>query len=102
MNKTIICLLFSAAILPLQAQDKDSLGHGLPWVFFNATDFTRPDNDVGVDAQINLDTGNNFNDYSKFWSGYLKAPSSGEITIMAEADNGLRLALNKKLVINGW
>lgn len=102
INKSMMYLIFIAAILPVQAQDKDSSAHGLPWVFFNATDFSRPDNDVGVDAQVNLDTGNTFNDYSRFWSGYLKAPASGEITIVAEADNGLRLALNKKLVINGW
>jgi hypothetical protein len=73
---------------------------GLPWALFNATDFARPDRDTGIAPQINLDTGTRINDYSQFWSGYLKAPVSGEITIMAEADDGLRLALKGMLVIN--
>jgi len=102
MKKIIVCLFLGVAVLPLQAQDKDTLAHGLPWIFFNATDFTRPDNDTGVAGQINHDTGEQFNDYAQFWCGYLKAPTSGEITIVAEADNGLRLALGGKLVIDGW
>ena len=102
MNKLIISLLLGAAILPLQAQDKETLTPGLPWALFNATDFSRRDRDNGIAAQINLDTGTRIYDYSQFWSGYLKAPASGEITIIAEADNGLRLALKGELIINGW
>jgi hypothetical protein len=101
VNKLIISLLLGAAILPLQAQDKETLAHGLPGIFFNSTDFSRPDN-TGIAAQINLDTGATINDYSQFSSGYLRTPASGEITIIAEADNGLHLALKGKLVINGW
>ncbi len=103
MNKTIAyLLLLSVALVPVHAQDQETLAHGLPWVFYNSTDFTRPDSDNGVDANINLDTGTTFNDYAEFWAGYLKAPAAGEITIEAEVDNGLRLTLNKKLVIDGW
>jgi hypothetical protein len=101
VNKLIISLLLGAAILPLQAQDRKTLTQGLPGIYFNATDFSRPDN-TGIAAQINLDTGDTISDYSHFASGYLRAPAAGEITIIAEADNGLRLALREGLVINGW
>jgi hypothetical protein len=101
MNRLIIGLALAATILPLKAQDTATLTPGLPGIFFNGADFSRPDN-TGIAAQINLDTGATISDYSHFSTGYLKAPASGEITIIAEADNGLRLALQEKLVINGW
>ena len=102
MNKLVIGLLLSAAILTLQAQDKNTLAPGLPWMLFNGTDFSRPDRDTDIAAQVNLDTGTRIYDYVQFWSGYLKAPVSGELTIIAEADNGLRLALKGQRVIDGW
>src|SRR5690606_36449983 len=45
--------------------------------------------------------GTMFRDYAKFWAGYLKLHTSSPITIEAEADNGVRLALNESLVIDG-
>jgi hypothetical protein len=102
MYRLIISLLLSAGLLPLQAQDSSTLAPGLPWTLFNGTDFTRPDRDNGIAARIDLDTGARIFDYAQFWSGYLKAPASGDLTIIAEADNGLRLALKGVLVIDGW
>ncbi len=93
---TGLSLLFGLTLLPVHAQQA-----GLAWVTFNEQDFSRPDA-TGVDPQLNHDTGKQFQDYAKFWSGYLKVPATGEITIEAEADNGLRLMLNGKLVLNGW
>ncbi|MEN8194429.1 MAG: PA14 domain-containing protein, partial [Bacteroidota bacterium] len=36
------------------------------------------------------------------WSGQLKAPGSGEYEIGMKSDNGFRLFLNNKLVIDAW
>jgi len=74
---------------------------GLVWVMFNSSDFTRPGG-VGVDSQVDVNTGTDINDYSKIWVGFLKAPTTGEVTIEAEADNGLRLWMGGEQVIEGW
>ncbi len=74
---------------------------GLVWVFFNGTDFTRPEG-TGVEAQVNHDTGASYTDYARFWCGALKMPATGEIEISAEADNGVRVTLDGLLVVDAW
>lgn len=74
---------------------------GLPWVRFNSASFTRP-LDTGVADNVDVDTGTSFNDYSQIWLGLIDIPTEQPITFSAEADNGLRLFLDGKLVIDGW
>ena len=78
-----------------------ALRPGLPWVFFNDVAMRRPGG-VGVDPQVNLDTGSTINDFARVWLGLIKAPRAGEVSFHAEADNGLRLRLGGKLIIDGW
>jgi len=42
------------------------------------------------------------NDWSARWRGYIKGPFTGEVTFTAEADNGLKLEIGGRVVINGW
>jgi len=42
------------------------------------------------------------NDWSNRWRGYIEAPFSGEINFRAEADDGLQLIIDDKIVIDGW
>ncbi len=81
--------------------DEPALKPGLPWVQFHSADFTRPA-EAGVDRQVNLDTGGQINDFSRFWQGRIKAPTSGAITFSAEADDGLELWIDDRPVIVGW
>ena len=74
---------------------------GLAWVFFNDVAMRRPA-EMGVDRQIRLDTGNTINDYARVWIGRVRAPRAGEVTFHAEADNGLRLWLGGRPVLDGW
>jgi hypothetical protein len=74
---------------------------GLVWVFFNDAAARRPAGS-GVDGQINLDTGSEIQDYARVWLGQIEAPVAGEVTFHAEADNGLRLHIAARRVIEGW
>ncbi|MHC4574676.1 MAG: PA14 domain-containing protein [Planctomycetota bacterium] len=40
-------------------------------------------------------------DWSGYWQGYIKAPFTGAVTFIAEADNGIRLAIGRKIIIDG-
>lgn len=91
---------------------------GLVCVFFNDTSFQRPAShgmDAGiknhgeaveikscdVEEQIDMEiTG--VGDFSKLWLGFIKIPASGHVTFTGEADNGLRLYIGNKCVIDGW
>jgi len=79
----------------------ESVNAGSVWLFFNDAAMTRF-HDRGIDEKIDLDTGTRHNDYSKVWVGRIKAPTTGEVTFSADADNGLRLWIAKKVVIDGW
>jgi len=94
-------LVLSWTFLTTHAAEPPVLQPGVRWVFFNGTDFTRPDG-AGVEAQVNHDTGGQFNDYARFWCGALRMPATGEITISAEADNGVRVTLDGLLVVDAW
>lgn len=81
---------------------------GLTGEYFKGRDlkrkaFTR------VDAQVNFDWGNsppkkNFqaDDYSVRWTGTVRAPSSGTYNFHVQADDGIKLWLGDKLLINQW
>jgi len=74
---------------------------GLYGIYFNDPDFTKPE---GPETLTKLDhnwTGG-YKNWSARWRGYIEAPVTGEVTFTAEADNGLILEINKKVVIDGW
>lgn len=74
---------------------------GLVSVYFLSANLTRP-HELSLHPQVNHDTGTTINDYSQLWLGSLQVPTDEEIVLAAEADNGCRLSLDGKTVIDGW
>ncbi len=88
--------------LPSTARAADEAAEpGLVTVMFENIEFKRP---TGIDVmdQVNVDTGYRVNDYARLWVGRIKSPVSGQVEIFAEADNGLRLSIGGKRIIDGW
>jgi|GEM_PF-298874 len=81
-------------------QAGQELKQGLCGAKYEDSDFGRPS---GTDTyeNINSDWSGTYNDWSARWIGYLEAPYTGEITFKAEADNGLKLIVDEKVVIDG-
>ena len=90
-----------AAAAAAAATADDAVKPGLLSVMFESIDFRRP---VGLSVmeQVNVDTGYNVNDYSRIWIGRIKPPANARVEIFAEADNGLRLDVGGKRIIDGW
>ncbi|HEV8508693.1 MAG TPA: putative baseplate assembly protein, partial [Chitinophagaceae bacterium] len=40
--------------------------------------------------------------FSIIWSGWIQAPATGEITFYTQSDDGVRLYIDNKLIINEW
>lgn len=74
---------------------------GLVWVRFDSPVFSRP-RDTGSAARLDVDTGATFNDYSQIWVGLIDLPAGQPVLFSAEADDGLRLILDRVVVIEGW
>ncbi|MBI5685886.1 MAG: hypothetical protein HZC54_12505 [Verrucomicrobia bacterium] len=94
-------LLIASALCPLLtiAGNSDDPWPGLVYVQFHSAALSRPASS-GVDAQVNLDTGSTINGYSRLWLGAVQVPAGGELTFSAEADNGCRLTVGGKLLID--
>ena len=73
---------------------------GLPWILFNDPLLQRPAQQ-GLDPQVNM-TLTGYNDCSKLWLGSITFPVAGEVTLEAEVEQGLRLYIGGKCVIDGW
>lgn len=87
----------------------DGKTHGVTAQYFNNTDcsgkpvLSRADMGVGFewgdrapDEKLSKDN------FSVRWTGFLKAPVTGERTVGIYADGGVRLWLNNKLVVDQW
>ena len=64
--------------------------------------FRRIDDDVDYNWIKNRIPGLDDEQFSVRWTGKLKPPVSGEYTIGLEADDGFRLFINDREVINNW
>jgi len=74
---------------------------GLIGAKYNEPDFSNPDG-TDVLKHVNHEWTGGYNDWSARWRGYIEGPFTGEVTFSAEVDNGLKLEINKKVVIDGW
>jgi hypothetical protein len=94
----IACMLLTMSPV-LRGQDTPQ--PGLTTVMFENIEFKRP---TGLDImpQVNVDTGLKVNDYSRIWIGQIRSPIDGQVEIFAEADDGLRLSVGGKKIIDGW
>src|SRR5687768_5408537 len=97
----VLCIVTTMNRAALGADGTAAAKPGLLTVFFESTEFKRP---TGLEfmEQVNVDEAFRFNDYSRIWVGSIKAPVSGSIEIFAEADDGLRLSIGGKRIIDGW
>lgn len=73
---------------------------GLVWVMFHDTALQRPAGH-GVDARLDL-TLTGYHDCSRLWLGSLVSPVGGDIVLLAEAAQGVRVYLGGACVIDGW
>lgn len=79
---------------------QEDIRPGLAWVFFHDPAFDRPDG-FGVDPRLDHDTGTTIQGYARIWLGGITAPVAGPVTFIAEADDGLRLQVGGRMVIDG-
>ena len=82
---------------------------GLKAEYFNNINLEGKPAVTKIDKQINFDWGGgspfpNFpeDNFSVRWTGKLKAPDSGEFIIDVSSDDGVRLYINDKLVVDDW
>lgn len=106
MSRFAECFMIAFAVfcqtgVAALGQEKAAPKPGLLSIYFLGDNFTRP-GQLSVHAQINHDTGDTIRDYSQLWLGMLKVPTAEEITFSAEADNGCRLLVDGKVLIDGW
>jgi len=82
---------------------------GLKAEYFNNINLEGKPAVTKIDKQVNFDWGGgspfpNFpeDNFSVRWTGKLKAPDTGEFIIDVSSDDGTRLYINDKLVIDDW
>lgn len=73
---------------------------GLIGAEFLEADFENPSGTMLLESVEHNWTGG-YNDWSGRWRGYIEAPYTGEVTFTAEVDNGIKLEIDKKVVIDG-
>jgi len=74
---------------------------GLIGIRYDSADLTRP---AGVDLLTNptSDWTGGENNWSARWKGYIEAPATGPVKFEAEVDNGLRMKIDSRLVLDAW
>jgi len=73
---------------------------GLVGVICEGSDFDRPAS-IDIIKHTNHNWTGGPGDWSGYWQGYIEAPYTGEVTFTAEVDNGIKLAIDKKIIVNG-
>lgn len=81
--------------------------NGLYGSYFNNVDFT--ENKLNrIDSRISFNWGYgapskvNSNTFSVRWTGYVKAPTTGNYTFYIRSDDGVRLWVNGVLLVDNW
>lgn len=94
-----LLLLVLLAVL-LLATTTAAAEPGLAYVLFNDTALQRPA-EHGVDRGLNM-TLTGYNDCSRLWLGYLTLPQDAEVTLEVEVEQGARVYVDGKAVIDAW
>ena len=99
--KTLFLLFFVAATVPVFAQP------GLQGEYFDGKDFNRKVA-TRTDAELNFSwlkppiNGLRETDYSIRWTGKIYAPVSGVYDFFAKVDDGIRVWVGNKLIVESW
>lgn len=106
MNKKTVLIIVALAMVGVMASFSADAGAagatkpGLVGLICEKKDFREPAS-RDVIKHVNYDWTGGPNDWSGYWQGYIEAPFTGEVTFIAEADNGIKLAIGGAVVING-
>ena len=97
------------AVVPASALTTNGTELGLKAEYFNNRELGGPAATVRTDARIDFNWGRykptpelSENNFSVRWTGKLKAPESGAYTLGFTADDGARLYIDGKLLIDAW
>ena len=97
------------APVPASALTTNGTEPGLKAEYFNNRELRGPAATVRTDARIDFNWGRykptpelSENNFSVRWTGKLKAPESGAYTLGFTADDGARLYIDGKLLIDAW
>jgi len=84
-------------------EQKGQVGYdrGLYGTKYHRSYFENPEGKHILSTFDNVWTGG-ANDWAGRWRGVIESPVSGEVTFSAQADNGVKLIINGKVVIDGW
>jgi len=101
--------LLALSILLLPSAAWSQAGTGLKGDYFNNKTLTAPATLSRVDPAVNFQwaagapaPGVNADSYSVRWSGKMEAPVAGAYTFFTRSDDGVRLWIDGKLLINHW
>jgi beta-glucosidase len=103
--------LAGEAVIPVPASALTTNGTepGLKAEYFNNQELRGPAATVRTDARIDFNWGRyrpvpdlSENNFSVRWTGKLKAPESGNYTLGFTADDGARLYVDGKLLVDAW
>ncbi|RKY84837.1 beta-glucosidase, partial [candidate division KSB1 bacterium] len=108
------CELGKAALPPISSENLISTGekgmvHGLKGEYFNNMDLSGDPVVVRIDKQVNFDWGGdspdpkiNSDHFSVRWSGKFTVPSTKLYRISITTDDGVRLYVNGRLLVDRW
>jgi len=86
----------------MSAKEQIIAGKGLIGTYYNSDDFDEPE--IGmIDILTTIDYdwgGDRGSDWSARWAGFIEGPVTDQVTLVAEAGDGLRLTLGNKIVID--
>ena len=107
MKRIALLLASVMAVVPASAQSDAKTGL-LGQYFANQT-LGGPPALKRVDAQVNFDFGDSApapglpaDQFSVRWSGTVQAPATGRFTFITESDDGVRLWVDGRLMIDNW
>jgi hypothetical protein len=106
MHRTFLLLALLVASISAPAQPDGKTG--LLGQYFKNMTLTGPPALKRVDAQVNFDwaeapaEGFPGDQFSVRWSGTVLAPATGKFTFITESDDGVRLWVDGKLLIDNW
>jgi len=87
--------------LPAEVSD-EQLKPGLFGIRFKGADLTRPEEEPIILKKPDNDWSGGENNWSARWHGYIEGPYTGNVAFTARADNGMKLVVNGKTVIDIW
>jgi hypothetical protein len=97
----IMAVILVFAFFSGEAKADQAKKSGLLGVKYGRSNFTGLDQSRIIITSVDKDWTHGSEDYSCRWYGYIAGPFTGQVNFIAEADNGLILKIDDKVVIDG-